>query len=137
MKQFFLEIKWFFTRIKYMMPRIKKYGLRYYFDSEFRRVIKQRLYSKKTRRKYGSGFLTNRKWLKRKLVYKFGQICQDCKNDFPLEELTIDHKIRIRDGGNNEFKNLQLLCRNCHQLKDAPYVSEAINKPFSDLKSMF
>ena len=42
--------------------------------------------------------------------------CKKCKNvlDATYE---VDHIIALEDGGNNDIKNLQALCRNCHGKK--------------------
>jgi len=40
--------------------------------------------------------------------------CKYCKD---TENLTIDHKVPISQGGKNEFKNLQCLCKRCNILK--------------------
>jgi 5-methylcytosine-specific restriction endonuclease McrA len=42
--------------------------------------------------------------------------CRKCKNilDATYE---VDHIIALEDGGNNDIKNLQALCRNCHGKK--------------------
>lgn len=45
--------------------------------------------------------------------------CQGtCKEKFPVGELTIDHIIPLKSGGTSTETNLQLLCRDCHDLKD-------------------
>lgn len=32
--------------------------------------------------------------------------------------LTLDHRIKLGDGGRHELENIQILCRDCHDIKD-------------------
>ena len=41
--------------------------------------------------------------------------CKQCNTD---KNLTIDHIKALRDGGTNDIINLQILCKECHTLKD-------------------
>lgn len=43
--------------------------------------------------------------------------CVICRHKFPRIELTIDHKIAIANGGTNEKRNLQVICKGCHDNK--------------------
>jgi len=55
---------------------------------------------------------------RRKLVQKFGLICQGCKNEFPNEELTVDHIRPLSKGGHpRALGNLQLMCEPCNSDK--------------------
>lgn len=112
-----LKMKWLLYKRKQfieMLPRIKKYGIRYYFDSKFRKRMKCREGNKR----YGSGFKARTNTTKRNLIGRDGAHCRICKHYFSEKELTIDHVIPIREGGTNQYKNLQLLCRPCHNYKD-------------------
>jgi hypothetical protein len=40
--------------------------------------------------------------------------CRYCRS---TENLTIDHKVPIIQGGTDDFGNLQCLCKNCNQMK--------------------
>lgn len=40
-----------------------------------------------------------------------------CKYCHSTENLTIDHKIPIVQGGTDELSNLQCLCKGCNQMK--------------------
>jgi len=55
---------------------------------------------------------------RRKLVARYGLICQGCGREFPNEELTIDH-IRPKSKGGHPyaFFNLQLMCEPCNSDK--------------------
>lgn len=53
-----------------------------------------------------------------KLVNHYGRWCQICKVTLSVNQLTIDHVKPVSQGGGNEIKNLQLLCRDCHGKKD-------------------
>lgn len=55
---------------------------------------------------------------RRKLVLKFGLVCQGCKLDFPNNELTVDHIRPLAKGGHpRALGNLQLLCEPCNLKK--------------------
>lgn len=49
--------------------------------------------------------------------------CNKCGN---LDDLCIDHKTPISRGGNNNFDNLQILCRKCNSEKGTKTVDEWI-----------
>lgn len=56
---------------------------------------------------------------RRKLVAKFGLVCQGCKEKFPNEELTVDHIRPLSKGGHpRALGNLQLMCEPCNSSKD-------------------
>lgn len=60
----------------------------------------------------------NRARRKRKrLVELRGRKCSKCTKD----HTTIDHIIRIADGGSNDDANLDLLCEPCHIKKEQRY----------------
>lgn len=40
--------------------------------------------------------------------------CQICGRRAPEVELTVDHKVPVRDGGSNDLPNLWTLCRDCN-----------------------
>lgn len=55
---------------------------------------------------------------RRKLVSRFGLICQGCKEEFPNEELTVDHIRPLSKGGHpRALGNLQLMCEPCNTAK--------------------
>lgn len=112
------KVRRFIRDKKAMWPRAKRYGLRYYFDKEFRRVMKQRERNKRDRAKRGSGFMSSRQSIKRELFYRYGNACRMCGQTFELAKLEIDHIKRVADGGTNDYYNLQLLCHECHLDKD-------------------
>ena len=43
--------------------------------------------------------------------------CNGCLVDFPLRNLTIDHKLPRSKGGQDNIENLQLLCGSCNSIK--------------------
>lgn len=55
---------------------------------------------------------------KRKLVRRYGAVCQGCGVHLPAEELTVDH-IRPKSKGGHPyaFFNLQLMCEPCNRNK--------------------
>lgn len=56
---------------------------------------------------------------RRKLVERFGLTCQGCKEEFPNEELTVDHIRPLSKGGHpRALGNLQLMCEPCNSDKN-------------------
>jgi 5-methylcytosine-specific restriction endonuclease McrA len=55
-----------------------------------------------------------KKKLRLKLAKKYGCCCYICKREVPFESLTIDHIIRVRDGGSWNIDNLRLACSSCN-----------------------
>lgn len=49
-----------------------------------------------------------------RLIREHGEWCAFCGE---VERLTVDHIIPLARGGNNEFRNLQLLCDSCNNRK--------------------
>lgn len=123
-----------------MTPRAIKYGPRYYWDRNFRRRMRNRESNERSKEKYGSGYLSSKKYIKFQLISRNGNICQLCRRTFPYTRLTIDHKIKVTKGGTHELSQLQLLCRRCHDFKDNPSpftypydFNESNNLPFKYL----
>lgn len=63
---------------------------------------------------------------RRKLVSRFGLICQSCKKEFPNEELTVDHIRPLSKGGHpRALGNLQLMCEPCNSDKSDAWDGES------------
>ncbi len=62
------------------------------------------------RRRGISGVMTK----KRRLVKIYGSICIWCKEQFTIEDLTLEHMTRRREGGSNSIDNLMLACSPCN-----------------------
>lgn len=55
---------------------------------------------------------------RRKLVLRDGLVCQECKEVFPNEQLTVDHIRPLSKGGHpRALGNLQLMCEPCNLAK--------------------
>jgi len=50
------------------------------------------------------------------IAYKSQYKCNACKVLLP-PTFEVDHIVELRDGGKDEYENLQALCPNCHSLK--------------------
>ena len=55
-------------------------------------------------------------------------ICAGCRISFPFRNLTIDHKIPVSRGGQDNIENLQLLCGACNSLKGSGSQEELMVK---------
>lgn len=97
-----------------MYPRAKLYGIRYFWDKEFRRVMKQRENSRMERKKYGSQFLVHRKKIRNKLRERDGSVCAWCGLFMALKDQTIDHITPVSLGGDSNSKNLRLVHAKCN-----------------------
>lgn len=63
---------------------------------------------------------------RRKLVERFGLICQSCKKEFRNEELTVDHIRPLSKGGHpRALGNLQLMCEPCNSDKSDAWDGES------------
>lgn len=52
---------------------------------------------------------------RRKLVERYGLVCQGCKKNFPNDQLTVDHIRPLSKGGHpRALGNLQLMCEPCN-----------------------
>ncbi len=60
-------------------------------------------------------FARRKKGIYKYLVKRKGEKCAKCGVE---GKMTIDHIQRITDGGDNDYKNFQLLCPPCHRAKD-------------------
>ncbi len=56
------------------------------------------------------------------LVLDYGLIFLCCEEEFPFEDLTLDHVVPVSAGGPGSLANLQLLCLPCNRRKGATKV---------------
>ena len=54
--------------------------------------------------------------LKLKLIELYGYKCSQCGVSGEEVTLTLEHIIKVRDGGLNEISNLRLFCENCQRM---------------------
>ena len=117
--RYWIKIKRFLAFLK---TTYQIYGIRFYFDKKYAveavRSRRSKISSRRSKKKYGSGFLSSKQHIKRKIARRQGWGCKLCRKLLPSEVLTIDHIVRVSDGGTNEYSNLQFLCRSCHNTKD-------------------
>ena len=95
-------------------------------DTELSNYEKNQIDYERQKRRYGNGFKSNRKRVRRSLIKRDGNFCQMCKTK---ENLTIDHieKKPPTERQDNRIGNLQLLCLNCHRIKDGQ-ISKLLNE---------
>jgi 5-methylcytosine-specific restriction endonuclease McrA len=53
--------------------------------------------------------------LKLKLAHKHGWRCKLCGKSVSMKTSTLDHILRVRDGGSWNVSNLRLSCRDCNE----------------------
>lgn len=65
--------------------------------------------------------LYGKNWLRKRTQYLnmyFNGVCNICKKEIKIEDASVDHIIKVADGGTSNFNNLQILCKECHFTKD-------------------
>lgn len=81
-----------------------------------------RLHNQKRSERFGSRMVVSPAKKERLLKDQEG-LCAMC--DEPMgKDCTVDHMLRLADGGDSDIKNLQLLHRKCHDLKEKKYDKE-------------
>lgn len=65
---------------------------------------------------------------KRELVKARGERCEYCGTAIASADLTVDHVVRLADGGTNYWSNLRLACAKCNLIRDRE-VTKAEKKP--------
>ena len=100
-----------------MSPRAYKYGIKYFFNQDFRRIVKNKERNLKSRATYKS-FNGNRKSLKIALFRLNGNKCFWCNNKMTFQEATIDHIKPASQGGSNKKDNLRLIHNDCRVERD-------------------
>lgn len=109
-----------------MWPFAKVYGLRYYWDYDYRRKCKRSFENRMKTERYGNNWDKRRAQFINQLHIRDGWGCNACRKvEHPM---TIDHIVPLFAGGPNTIDNVQLLCNACHAQK-----SKGENKryPFS------
>lgn len=71
---------------------------------------------------------SNNKYRRLQLETVYGPFCFRCSTS---KNLTVDHIIPKSQGGTNAWANMQLLCRDCHKVKDE---SVGTNKDYNEAK---
>lgn len=108
-------------QIKAMTPNARKWGLRYYWDIDFRDKCRKKDRNRKAtlrgRTKYGS-FIGNRRKIKEYLFWKNGNICFWCGGKMKFKETTIDHIVPVSVKKDNSIKNLRLIHDKCRVERD-------------------
>ena len=65
--------------------------------------------------------LYGKNWFKIKITFLkncFKGKCNICKKEIQVKDASVDHIIKVADGGTSDFSNLQILCKECHFEKD-------------------
>lgn len=100
-----------------MLPRARRYGIRYLFDKDFRRRMRNREHTLKDREKRGS-YIGNARSLKIALFRRDGNKCFWCTLPMKFHEATIDHIVPVSVRKDNSKKNLRLIHDTCRRERD-------------------
>ena len=95
-----------------MWPFAKVYGLRYYWDRDYRRKCRRSFSNRLDTERYGANWQARRRHFIRNLHIRDGMGCNLCRIIEPV--MTIDHIVPLFAGGTNTLDNVQLLCNACH-----------------------
>lgn len=79
---------------------------------------RKRELNKLQQQKYGSGYLSSKKVIRKRIIKLYGDKCHLCDEVTPKEDRTIDHLIPKGKGGTNDIENLRLAHMFCHRLKN-------------------
>lgn len=104
-----------------------------YATADDLRRRRNKLYNLKVRRRYGNGWYGEkgkRALILNELYAVTKGYCAMCRERFDKKELEIDHIVKIADGGKHDQSNMQLLCVQCHDIKD----NEKSTKPHGSQK---
>lgn len=84
------------------------------------KTLRNKQEHKRSRNRYGSGFISRKKKVKANLIMRDGPHCQECLDIFDPLKLTIDHIIEAppKKRQDNHMYNLRLLCWGCHKRKN-------------------
>lgn len=86
---------------------------------------KRRERTQQRKEKYGASYTLGgadrKKEKKDKLYKRQGRRCAWCDKNMTYSKATIDHIVRVTDGGTGSMENLQLLHRHCHDKKEQKY----------------
>jgi 5-methylcytosine-specific restriction endonuclease McrA len=111
---------------------VAKASKRYRDHHKEKRCHWSRLYRDK--RKNASGSYTLPEWESLKTL--FGYTCPACLRSEPQIKLTIDHKVPIVKGGNNQIDNISPLCHSCNSRKHTQTWFPACDIKTKQLKSI-
>ena len=102
--------------------RAWNYGLRYWFDRDFRieveRKIRNKLSTKRRLRKYGANWNKKKQNYVRILAKQRGAVCEWCWQPLHIQNkkgVSIDHKTPLSEGGKlHDLDNMRLMHVSCH-----------------------
>lgn len=108
-------VKSFLRMVPVIYKGIRLYGLRWYFDGEYR----ARMRAKRSRKGRSAAHIVVKQRFR--LLQK-NRRCAMCGTKLTLKTSTLDHIVPLACGGANGMTNFQLLCKSCHMRKDADVV---------------
>ncbi|MHA7813239.1 MAG: HNH endonuclease [Phycisphaerales bacterium] len=73
-----------------------------------------------TRKLRNNAGFSSRDVLVRYLMERDGHMCAACRIPLWVQEMTVDHVKPLSKGGADVVWNMQLLCEQCHTMKDHP-----------------
>jgi 5-methylcytosine-specific restriction endonuclease McrA len=108
-------------RLKSKIYYLRKYGIRFYFDKEYKEEVYRSIRREQDRRRskkhrLGS-FRANKKKRKLALFKRDGNKCHWCNTKMKFKEATVDHIVELSKGGSHHLKNLRLMHLDCHKIR--------------------
>lgn len=112
-----LKLHWLYDII-HLLPKVKKHGLLYLYDREWRKRVRNRIRTLKSRTAYGKNWGRNIFRVKTQLFAWKGNVCFWCGRSMKYNEATVDHIKPVSQGGGNEIQNLRLIHEPCRVERD-------------------
>jgi 5-methylcytosine-specific restriction endonuclease McrA len=104
----------------------RKKALSKYFKTDKGKTADKRKHHKRRVIMENAGTFTNEQWQERLAEYNY--CCAYCYQQFPVEDLTIDHMIPLSRGGTNTIDNLVPACKSCNSRKKDKTPLEMLQK---------
>ena len=70
--------------------------------------------------------------VKAKVLFRDRQVCQNCNSNIKDNEIHFDHVIPWSKGGSSDTSNIQLLCKDCNELKSNNFERDNLVYSFNE-----
>lgn len=126
------------ARAKLIRPQMEKLITSDLWKEDFQIITKKKDFPNRTDNRLSDREYDERKeeLLKKQTRYegqnRYYYYCKICEHPFRKEYLEIDHEFAKAKGGDNDPKNLQLLCSRCNRRKSSTKTNEDVRKELAE-----